>query len=207
MLSKVTLKSAFAAVLAAALMAGPGSAGSGDLLLNGPAQSAAVHDLINSDTQFGLFAAALKQTPLWSMLQQEQSVTLFLPTDKALRDEGTAFLLEFVLLAPSNQERLQEVLSYHVYPGMQLDREAVQDANLRSLRGACFPLYRLGSGLRIGPESVVTEYIKANNGAIFVIDRLLWQPWDGGSHCAGPGGAVSPLVGQVAAPVAPGVKP
>jgi uncharacterized surface protein with fasciclin (FAS1) repeats len=126
------------------------------------------------------------------MLQQEQSVTLFLPTDKALRDEGSAFLLEHVLLTTSNQERLQEVLSYHVYPGLQIDRDAVRDANLRSLRGACFPLYRLGSGLRIGPESVVTEYIRADNGAIFVIDRLLWQPWDGSSHCAGPRGRSQP---------------
>jgi uncharacterized surface protein with fasciclin (FAS1) repeats len=186
MLSKVTPKSAFAAVMAAALMAGAGSAGSGELLLNSPAQSATVHDLINSDTQFGLFAGALRQTPLWSMLEQEQSVTLFLPTDKALRDEGSAFLLEHVLLTTTNQERLLEVLSYHVYPGLQIDREAVRDANLHSLRGACFPLYRLGSGLRIGPEAVVTEYISADNGAIFVIDRLLWQPWDGSSHCAGP---------------------
>jgi uncharacterized surface protein with fasciclin (FAS1) repeats len=167
------------------------------ILLNGPAQPAPVHDLINSDTQFQLFAAALKQTPLWSMLQQEQSVTLFLPTDKALRDEGSAFLLEHVLIAHSNQERLQEVLSYHVFPGVQLDREGVRDANLRSLRGTCFPLYRSGSGLRIGPEAVVTSHITADNGGIFVIDRLLWRPWDGSSHCAGPRDASAPFLSKL----------
>jgi hypothetical protein len=58
MLSKVTPKSAFAAVMAAALMAGAGSAGSGELLLNSPAQSAAVHDLIDSDIQFGCLQSA-----------------------------------------------------------------------------------------------------------------------------------------------------
>jgi uncharacterized surface protein with fasciclin (FAS1) repeats len=157
----------------------------------------AVHDVIDSDTQFRLFVAALKQTPLWNMLQQEQSVTLFLPTDQALRHEGSAFLLEHVLITPSNQERLQEVLSYHVYPGVQLDREAVRDANLHSLRGACFPLYRSGSGLRIGPEAVVTKHITADNGGIFVIDRLLWRPWDGSSHCAGPRDASAPMLSRL----------
>jgi uncharacterized surface protein with fasciclin (FAS1) repeats len=167
------------------------------ILLNGPAQPAPVHDLIDSDTQFRLFAAALKQTPLWSMLQKEQSVTLFLPTDQALRAEGSAFLLEHVLTAQSNQERLQEVLSYHVFPGVQLDRGSVRDANLRSLRGACFPLYRSGSGLRIGPEAVVTSHIAADNGGIFVIDRLLWRPWDGSSHCSGARDASAPLLSKL----------
>jgi hypothetical protein len=45
-------------------------------------------------------------------------------------------------------------------------------------------VWRMGSAVRVGPEAVVTNYMAADNGMVFIIDRLLWQPWNDDSGCA-----------------------
>jgi uncharacterized surface protein with fasciclin (FAS1) repeats len=182
-MNPTTRRRAFATGIAGAMLvlfaSGPAVAGADDT----KAQFASVQTLISSRRDLRIFAGAVQGTAIWSEMGKAESITLFVPSDRSLGREGSAFLLDKVLIAPSNRERLHQVLSYHIYVGLRLVPEDVEDRELVSMRGACFLLSRAGSGARIGPEAVVTDYIPANNGGIYVIDRLLWKPWNGNNSC------------------------
>jgi len=73
---------------------------------------------------------------------------------------------------------------YHVYFGMPLLSHDVQrEKRFNAETGPCLSVSRSGSGIRVGPEAVVTDVKQVNSGIIYVIDRLLWQPWQGQASC------------------------
>jgi hypothetical protein len=37
--------------------------------------------------------------------------------------------------------------------------------------------------MHIGPEAVVTGSVAVENGMVYMIDRLLWQPWENDGAC------------------------
>ncbi|HEX9906426.1 MAG TPA: fasciclin domain-containing protein [Propylenella sp.] len=136
--------------------------------------------------EFRIFSTALKQSGLWDRIASEEGVTLFLVSDKAMRDEGSAFLLEKVLLTKYNQGRLFELMSYHVsFDSLLLPDEIQGEVKVSTSSEACLPVYRLGTGIRVGPEAVVTGVKRIDSGIVYVIDRLLWQRWDGEEICRG----------------------
>jgi uncharacterized surface protein with fasciclin (FAS1) repeats len=151
-----------------------------------PGNAASVHDILSSDRNFSIFRNAVDKAALMPRLRREAPVTLFLPSDQAMHDEGSAFLLRDVLVTDSNKERLLTTLSQHIHFGVKLIPSEISEHQLYTEDGGCIYVYRTGPSLRVGPEAVVTQYISADDGVIFVIDRLLWQPWYGGSHCPDP---------------------
>jgi uncharacterized surface protein with fasciclin (FAS1) repeats len=146
-----------------------------------PVAAESIQNLLESDKQFGLFMAALKHTSFWHSLKPDAVVTMFMPSDEALKNEGTAFLLDTVLIAKRNKQRLDHVMSYRIYFDEHLVPEAISTLELRARNGECLLVYRAGTAIRVGPEAVVTKHLPADNGIIFVIDRLLLPPWKGGS--------------------------
>ena len=128
--------------------------------------------------EFRLFSTALKKAGLWDRITSEEGITLFVISDKAMRDEGSAFLLEKVLLTRHNQQRLRNLMLYHVYFGTPLRSDNIQrEVRLGAETGPCLSVSKSGRGIRVGPEAVVTDVKQVNSGIIYVIDRLLWQPW------------------------------
>ncbi len=149
-----------------------------------PTAALSVNAVLESKTEFSIFTNALKKSGLWDRIAAEDAVTLFVVPDKAMKDEGSAFLLEKVLVTKSNKERLFDLMSFHSLFGVRLSPDEIErEAKLNTSANSCLPVYRLGSGIRVGPEAVVTEYLFAENGVIFVIDRLLWQPWQDDGPC------------------------
>ena len=148
-------------------------------LLPPPSVALPIDEVLESG-EFRLFSTALKTAGLWDRIISEEGVTLFAISDKALRDEGSAFLLEKVLLTQHNQQRLRNLMLYHVYFGMPLLSNDIQrEVRFGAETGPCLSVSRSGSGIRVGPEAVVTDVKQVNSGIIYVIDRLLWQPWQG----------------------------
>jgi uncharacterized surface protein with fasciclin (FAS1) repeats len=142
-----------------------------------------IKETIDTD-EFKVFSSALKKTGLWDRITSEDGITLFVVSDKAMRDEGSAFLLEKVLATRYNQQRLLKLMSYHVYFGTPLFPGNIQrEVKLNSGSGSCLSVYRSGTGIRIGPEAVVTDVKVVDGGIIYVIDRLLWQPWKDEANC------------------------
>jgi uncharacterized surface protein with fasciclin (FAS1) repeats len=153
-------------------------------LLPHAAMATPINDLLES-SEFEIFSAALKQANLWDRITSEDGVTLFLISDEAMRDEGSAFLLGEVLMTESNQQRLVDLMSYHVsFSGPLLPEAFRGEAILTTGAGGCLPVFRLGTGLRVGPEAVVVDVKHVDSGIVYVIDRLLWQPWQDDEKCS-----------------------
>jgi uncharacterized surface protein with fasciclin (FAS1) repeats len=134
--------------------------------------------------EFKIFSTALKKAGLWDRIASEDGVTLFVVSDKAMRDEGSAFLLERVLVTRYNQQRLLKLMSYHVYFGTSLFPDKIRrEVKLNPGTGSCLSVDRSGTGIRVGPEAVVTDVKVVDGGILYVIDRLLWRPWQDEESC------------------------
>ena len=134
--------------------------------------------------EFKIFSTALQKAGLWDRITSEDGVTLFFVSDKTMRDEGSAFLLEKVLITRYNQQLLLKLMSYHVYFGAPLFPDNIQrEMKLDPGMGSCLSVDRSGTGIRVGPEAVVTGSKSVDGGVIYVIDKLLWQPWQDEDNC------------------------
>jgi uncharacterized surface protein with fasciclin (FAS1) repeats len=147
------------------------------------AAASSLQEVIENEPRFSIFANALKQTGLWQDLESREASTVFVPSDEALKAAGSAPLLEGVLLSEANRKRLRDVMSYHVHVGQQLSPAGIENVELVAENGACLLISRVGGGIRVGPSAVVTQHIRTNDGSLFVIDRLLWRPWNGEDLC------------------------
>lgn len=128
-----------------------------------------VVDIAASADSFKTLTAALKAAGLVDALQGEGPFTVFAPTDEAFNalPEGTLAKL----LKPENKEQLVKILTYHVIPG------AVTSADLKSgkvatLEGSEVTIV-LGDSVEIDDAQVVQADVKASNGVIHVIDKVI----------------------------------
>lgn len=142
---------------------------------------------LQQNPELQLFATALKASDLWESVMAAENITLFVPSDKVLRQEGSAFLLEVVLLKHENSERLSNLMAQHVFPWQEkpIDVDSLTSTtSFSNLFGGCVSVDPVSDGaLRIGPEAVVTSQQSFSNGKIFYIDRLLWQHYQGINTC------------------------
>jgi uncharacterized surface protein with fasciclin (FAS1) repeats len=128
--------------------------------------------------EFEIFSSALKKSGLMDRINSEDRVTLFIVSDKAMRDEGSAFFLEKVLQTKQNQQRLVALMSHHVgFASVLLPDQIGSGAYIPTSAGGCVSVFKLGTGIRVGPEAVVTDVKHVDSGVIYIVDRLLWQPW------------------------------
>jgi uncharacterized surface protein with fasciclin (FAS1) repeats len=154
-------------------------------LLGQPASAQPMDKLLAAHSEFSIFTNALRKSGLWEQIQTRDGMTIFAISDEAMSDEGSTFLLDKVLITKSNQERLFNLMSFHVLFGTTLDPESIDgEVKLDTAEDSCLSVWRMGTAVRVGPEAVVTSYMSADNGVVFVIDRLLWQPWDDHRSCA-----------------------
>lgn len=108
-------------------------------------------------------AAGLRET-----LAEGGPFTVFAPTDEAFAQlpEGTVeSLLE-------DTAKLTEVLTYHVVRGRVTSAEAAGLHAAPTVQGDELPI-SVDGGVHVGGASVVSADIKASNGLIHVIDRVL----------------------------------
>jgi uncharacterized surface protein with fasciclin (FAS1) repeats len=137
------------------------------------AKSADLYDEVTSDERLTLFANAIDRAGLSDMLKQEGPFILFVPSDQAMTDEGSAFLLDSVLLTKSNAGRLRDLVSYHIVPSAQSTGNAASDGNLPTMTDAPLHMARLGAARVINGWAVVTGRKETDNGVLYVVDRLL----------------------------------
>ncbi len=137
------------------------------------AKSADLYDEVTSDERLTLFANAIDRAGLSDMLKQEGPFILFVPSDQAMTDEGSAFLLDSVLLTKSNAGRLKDLVSYHIVPTTESTGNAASDGNLPTMTDAPLHMARLGAARVINGWAVVTDRKESDNGVLYVVDRLL----------------------------------
>lgn len=119
--------------------------------------------------------AAVKAADLVNVLSNAGPFTVFAPTNAAF-DALPAGTVE-TLLKPENLEKLQEVLQYHVYVG-GISKENMRDGQvLNQVSGQNITLHVNGGDVTINDNGAkIIASVKASNGIVHVIDKVLLAP-------------------------------
>ncbi|HET9133606.1 MAG TPA: fasciclin domain-containing protein [Gemmatimonadales bacterium] len=147
------------------------------LSLAAPPLAAQQADIVGTARRAGSFTtllAAAEAAGLTQALLGEGPYTVFAPTDEAFAALPNGTIAQ--LLAPSGREQLRQILSYHVVAGRVTAQQARSAGSATTLAGAPVVITDRPDGLRINDASVQQADIRARNGIIHVIDRVLLPP-------------------------------
>ena len=97
--------------------------------------------------------------------------TIFAPTDEAFKAVPAATLDAIA----KDKERLKAVLAYHVVPGALTSADA-KNGPVKTVQGANLTLYKSGTFLTADEALVTTPDLRATNGVIQVVDKVLIPP-------------------------------
>ena len=118
--------------------------------------------------------AAVTAAGLAEAISGEGPFTVFAPTDAAFAQlpEGTiASLLE-----PKNRDTLVRILKHHVVPGRLAAADLVGRDSVETLAGTVLELDTLRGRLLVADAVVETADVRASNGVVHLIDRVLMPP-------------------------------
>src|SRR4028118_846674 len=141
-----------------------------------PAPMAAGKDIVaiaSGDAQFKTLTKALGSAGLVTTLQGKGPFTVFAPTDAAFAalPKGTVENL----LKPENKALLTKILTYHVVPGSVVST-SLKSGDVKSVEGSSLKVAVSTGKVTVGGANVVKADIKASNGVIHVIDKVLMPP-------------------------------
>lgn len=140
----------------------------------GRAMSADLEQALSSDKRVGLFANAAAKAGLGTVLKRPGRYVLFIPSDRALANEGSDFLLRGVLLTEPNADRLADMVKHHVVQVDARGADLARDTELQTLANVPLEVAHVGKGLMVAGHATVTDRIVADNGVVYIVDRLLW---------------------------------
>jgi len=138
-----------------------------------PAQKAkTIVDVATEAGSFTTLLKALEAADLVKTLSEEGPFTVFAPTDEAFAALPNGTLDD--LLKPENKEKLKRVLSYHVVSGELLSQN-LEAGKVTTLAEVPVEI-SIKDGIRVNDAKVATPDLKASNGIIHVIDKVLLPP-------------------------------
>jgi len=141
-----------------------------------PAPTASGKDIVaiaSGDAQFKTLTKALGSAGLVTTLQGKGPFTVFAPTDAAFAalPKGTVDNL----LKPENKAQLTKILTYHVVPGSVVST-SLKSGDVKSVEGSSLKVGVNAGKVTVSGANVVKADIKASNGVIHVIDKVLMPP-------------------------------
>ena len=113
----------------------------------------------------------LKEADLTETLQGAGPFTVFAPTDAAFKAVPAATMEALA----KDKARLKAVLTYHVVPGALVSAD-LKNGPLKTVQGANVALYRSGTFLTVEEALITTPDVRASNGVIQVVDKVLIPP-------------------------------
>jgi uncharacterized surface protein with fasciclin (FAS1) repeats len=122
---------------------------------------------------FKTLYAATKAAGLVETLNSEEPFTVFAPTDEAFAKlpKGT---VEGLL---KDVPKLTEILKYHVVNGAVTANEVAVHKNITTLQGQDLKVdaakWHLHNNVKINDANIIKADVKADNGVIHVIDKVL----------------------------------
>ncbi len=141
-----------------------------------PAPTAAGKDIVaiaSGDAQFKTLTKALGSAGLVTTLQGKGPFTVFAPTDAAFAALPKGTVED--LLKPENKAKLTKILTYHVVPGSVVST-SLKSGDVKSVEGSSLKVAVSTGKVTVGGANVVKADIKASNGVIHVIDKVLMPP-------------------------------
>ena len=127
-------------------------------------------EIASTNGSFKTLTAALKAAGLVKTLSGSGPFTVFAPTDAAFAalPKGTVEKL----LRPENKALLVKILTYHVVSGEVLSTN-LKSGKVKTVEGSPV-MVKVGTrGVMVNNANVVKADIKASNGVIHVIDRVI----------------------------------
>jgi transforming growth factor-beta-induced protein len=143
-----------------------------DSVILPPADEPDIVSIAVDDGRFTTLVTALKAADLVGTLQGEGPFTVFAPTDDAFArlPEGTVDALL------GDIPTLKNILLYHVVPGSVTSSEVVKLNSAGTASGEMIKIQMNGNRVMLNDAEVIIVDIKASNGVIHVIDRVILPP-------------------------------
>lgn len=137
------------------------------------AKTNTIVDVASGNKSFSTLVKAVKAAGLVETLSGKGPFTVFAPTNEAFNalPKGT---LES-LLKPENKAKLQKVLTYHVVSGTVMAKD-VKPGSVKTVQGSPVMVKVQGGKVMVNNANVLQTDIKASNGVIHVIDKVLLPP-------------------------------
>ena len=155
-----------------------------------PALGGDIVDTLRAKGQFGTFLKAAEAAGILDILKGAGPIAVFAPTDQAFAALPAGQLDN--LLKPENKEQLRQLLLYHTI-NAAVTSEQLANRKGPVPTGATTPVLLDGGGgsIKANDAKVVEADVKASNGTIFVVDKVL-SP-------SAPAAAPAPTTGMAAA--------
>jgi uncharacterized surface protein with fasciclin (FAS1) repeats len=128
-----------------------------------------------STRQVNMFVLAMNFTGKAATLKENGPVTVFAPTDAAFKSAppGT---IDF----PFDAEKLGKLLAYHIVQGAVTSKE-LTTRKAQTLDGGNLDIKAANGQITVNDAHVIKADVKASNGVIYVIDKVLIPPAPGAS--------------------------
>ncbi|MGB8813984.1 MAG: fasciclin domain-containing protein [Paracoccaceae bacterium] len=131
-------------------------------------------DIAASNDDFSTLVAAVTAAGLVETLKGDGPFTVFAPTNEAFAALPAGTVED--LLKPENKDKLIAILTYHVVPGaITSDQLAGKRQDVATVQGSTVHIDGR-SGVKVNKSRVTTADIRASNGVIHVIDKVLLPP-------------------------------
>ena len=140
-----------------------------------PAQketSPTIATLAAKSPQLSTLLSLVKKAGLADELSAPGALTVFAPTNAAFKKVPKATLNALA----KNPAALKRVLLYHVVAGKVTAAKVVTLKSAKTLAGPTVRIRVTGMTVRINDARVTTADVKASNGVVHVIDRVLIPP-------------------------------
>ncbi|MBE9007403.1 fasciclin domain-containing protein [Fortiea sp. LEGE XX443] len=132
-----------------------------------------IPEVVQANPSLKTLAGLINEAGLTDKLNDAGPYTLFAPSDQAFAAVPAATRER--LLKPENRELLRQVLTYHVIPG-NLTANQLQSQEVKSLANNPLNIKVEQGQVRVNDARVIEPDIRAKNGVIHVIDKVLLPP-------------------------------
>ncbi|HEX6459989.1 MAG TPA: fasciclin domain-containing protein [Thermoleophilaceae bacterium] len=119
--------------------------------------------------QFKTLVALVKRAGLAKTLSAGGPYTVFAPTDAAFKKVPKSTLNALL----KDRAKLRAVLLYHVAKGRLTSKKVVKLKAVKTLNGQSLSVRARSGGVFVGGARVTTPDVRASNGVIHVINRVL----------------------------------
>jgi uncharacterized surface protein with fasciclin (FAS1) repeats len=137
-----------------------------------PADSAAKGNIVETAVAAGNFTtlvSLVKQAGLAETLSGKGPYTVFAPTDAAFKKVPKKTLNAL----GKDKAKLKSVLLYHVAAGRLTAKRVVKRSSIETLNGKRVRVHVRGDNVFVNKAKVVTADVRASNGTIHAINRVL----------------------------------
>lgn len=147
------------------------------------ASNPSVESYMRDNKDINLFTRAMDISNYWERIAALAPLTLFIPTDDAMRAEGSDFLLEAVLLVEENRKRLEAMLDAHIIAGAS---KVVQKNNSTlhlTLSGDCLQITKNAGKRTVGSNARILSEVILGETLIMTVDKLLIPDYEPSGDC------------------------